>query len=88
MSRSTFEPAQRQWKKQVMADILYTHRIAKLVEEFVIGAGLSVHVSDENTTAKLQTAMPAIRQIAASLNVDVTDRTEGGATLVTFRRKS
>jgi hypothetical protein len=71
-----------------MADILYTHRIAKLIEEFVVGAGLSVHVSDENTSAKLPPLLPTIRQIAQSLNVEMTDRTEGGATLISFRRKT
>jgi hypothetical protein len=75
-------------RQQAMADILYTHRIAKLIEEFVIGAGLSVHVSDENTSAKLQPLLPSIRQIAQSLNVEMTDRKEGGATLISFRRKS
>jgi hypothetical protein len=70
-----------------MADILYTHRIAKLLEEFVLSAGLTVHVSDENSSAKLRPALPAIKQIAQSLNVELSDRAEGTATILTFRRK-
>jgi hypothetical protein len=70
-----------------MSDILYAHRISKLIEEFVIGAGLTVHVSDEKSTAKLKPLMPAIKQIAQSLNVELSDSTESGATLISFRRK-
>jgi hypothetical protein len=70
-----------------MADILYTHRISKLLEEFVLSAGLTVHLSDEASGAKLRPALPAIKQIAQSLNIELQDRTEGSATILTFRRK-
>lgn len=70
-----------------MADIIYTHRIAKLIEEFVLGAGLTVHLSDENTVAKLRPHIATIKQLADSLNVDMAEQTTAEATVISFRRR-
>lgn len=70
-----------------MADQFYTHRLRRLLEDTVIASGITVMLSDESSQVKLKEHISAIQILAKSVNVDVTDQTQDGVTLLRFRRR-
>lgn len=70
-----------------MADNFYTHRLTKLLEDFVIAAGMTVHISDEASSVKLKEHLSAIKAVADSVGVESSHRSEDGVTVVRLKRK-
>ncbi len=70
-----------------MADRFYTHRLTKMLEDFVLGAGMTVHISDEASTVKLKDQKISIEAIAASINVECVIKSADGVTQVRFQRR-
>ncbi|MEO1695191.1 MAG: hypothetical protein AAFR55_08135 [Pseudomonadota bacterium] len=70
-----------------MAGLFYTHRLTKLLEEFVLGATLTVTISDENSHVSLAEQLGNIEQAARQKGISVEVTESGDRTTVRFTRR-
>jgi hypothetical protein len=70
-----------------MSNTFYTHRLTKLIEEFVLGAGMTVHISDESSTVKLKDHVTAMKTVAEASGANFSHRTDDGVTIARLARK-
>ncbi|MEM1306858.1 MAG: hypothetical protein AAGG99_04975 [Pseudomonadota bacterium] len=70
-----------------MAGLFYTHRLTKLLEEFVLGATLTVTISDENSHVSLADQLGNIEQAARQKGISVEVMESGDRTTLRFTRR-
>ncbi|MEL6297445.1 MAG: hypothetical protein AAFV26_07640 [Pseudomonadota bacterium] len=70
-----------------MSQVFYTHRLAKLLDEFVLGSNLTLTISDERSPISLIEHRANIEQSAAQKGVVVDIDTNDDRTIMCFRRR-
>ncbi|MEO0729524.1 MAG: hypothetical protein AAFR23_04785 [Pseudomonadota bacterium] len=70
-----------------MSGTFYTHRLTKLLEEFVLGAGMSVSISDAGSHIKLSEHLANIEQAARQKGIQIAVDDAGPNTVLHFTRR-
>ncbi|MEO1650731.1 MAG: hypothetical protein AAFR60_07080 [Pseudomonadota bacterium] len=69
-----------------MSGLFYTHRLTKLLEEFVLGAGLTIVISDETSHVSLSDQLANIEQAAQKKGIVVRVENIGDRTVIQFQK--
>ena len=70
-----------------MVNRFYVHRISKLIDELVLGAGLTVSISDDGLDPPFQhSQIEAAKNLCESMGVRMSHDTANGVNVLTFRK--